>query len=187
MAAAPLTDRQKRYGITHSLPFILASRDVDLAAAALQRLDAAIGTSRPSIDEQLGRLYLRAMLGDHHAVESPIPEVATVARALSANDAGLWRRAFELSADGLFVIPGRFQLASRDALAACAPILDPRHVDLAVGVAIPHCLVWTGLAHEQLGHRDAARAAYRRFLDHHTAGDDLDGQATLGYARVVFW
>ncbi len=193
MLEARATDRQYRFTLTHALPLVVVSGDTVLIERAVRLLDVAIGSSRPSIDEQLGRLVLRGAPASE--LGSSIPEVVTLARAMSSRspDPALWRRAFELSSDGLFVVAGRFQLARALAAAGdhagvilqCKPILSPHYLDLAFGAAIPACLAWTAAAHEALGQRDAALVAYRRLTAIRTASDALHVRAVAGIARLA--
>jgi len=193
MLAARATDRQYRFTLAHALPLVAVSGDAALTERALRLLDAAIGTSRPSIDEQLGRLFLRGVTASE--LGSSVPEVATLARAMSSRSPqpALWQRAFQLSSDGLFVVAGRVQLvralvAAADhagVIAQCEPILNPRYNDLVIGVAIPPCLAWTAAALESLGRRDAALAAYRRLAGIRAASDALHVRAVAGIARLV--
>ncbi len=175
------SDRRFRYNLVHLTPLIAVSRDRGFAERTLKTLDKALGTTKLAISEELAKVFLSGMLGNREALRtlasSTYPEVATAARAFEANLDGkpatqTWKRAFELSADGLFLIAGRHQLASALAAAGdhagvieqCNRILAPRFLDLSLGPAIPQCLAWSAAAHEALGHRDEAIAMARRLI-----------------------
>nr|MBA2543573.1 protein kinase [Deltaproteobacteria bacterium] len=157
------SDRRFRYDLAHAIPLVAVANDRDLAERTLKVLDRAIGSGRPAVSEQLGRAFLYAILerrGDLHALtSSAMPEVATVARALELGLDGkpapqVWKRAFELSADGRFVSPGRVHAARVAAttgdhagvLAHCDAILRPHVLDLSIAPAIPQCREWVRAA-----------------------------------------
>lgn len=175
------SDRRLRYNLVHLTPLIAVSRDRAFAERMLGSLDKALGTTKPAINEELARLFLAGVLGKRdtiHALASSLyPEVAAAARAFEANLDGkpaaeTWRRAFALTADGVFVVAGRHQLAGALAAAGdhagvieqCGLILAPRWLDLSIGPAIPSCLAWSATAHEALGHREQAATMYRRLI-----------------------
>ncbi len=161
-----LEDRKLRYNLVLLAPMIAIAGDRDLVEQHLAALTRAAGTERPSIGEQLARLFLLAALDRRQDIATPstIPEVDAVARALTANLGGdpavaLWKRAADLSSDGQFILAGRYFLARTQAAAGdhkgvldtCAKILAPRHLDLSIAPAIPPCLRWSAAAHDALG------------------------------------
>jgi tRNA A-37 threonylcarbamoyl transferase component Bud32/tetratricopeptide (TPR) repeat protein len=171
-------NRRLRFIVSRLLPLVAIAGDRELAERSLVALERVVGTGNSSVDEQLGRAFLYALLGRNdelRRVSSTVPEVSTVTKALVANLDGkpaaeLWNRAFELSADGVFVIAGRFYFAKAlvaagdhaGVIAQCEAILRPHFIDVAVAAAVPQCLAWTAAAHEALGHGDEAEAAKRR-------------------------